>query len=86
MPGVTVGHGAIVASKSVVTGDVPAYSVIGGNPAKVIRYRFESDVIERLLAICWWDWSAEKISRNLQAIVNRDLDVLCAANAEPEII
>lgn len=86
MPGVTVGHGAIVASKSVVTCDVPAYSVVGGNPAKVIRYRFEPDVIEQLLAIRWWDWSAEKISRNLQAIVNRDLDALCAANAEPEII
>nr|WP_321529270.1 Vat family streptogramin A O-acetyltransferase [Sedimenticola selenatireducens] len=76
MPGVRVGSGAIIASKSVVTSDVPAYSVVGGNPAKVIRYRFDEDTIRELLAISWWDWSAEKITSNLEAIVGCDVSAL----------
>ncbi|MCH1918741.1 Vat family streptogramin A O-acetyltransferase [Shewanella sp. A3A] len=76
MPGVTIGSGAIIASKSVVTADVPPYSIVGGNPAKVIKYRFEPDTITQLLDIAWWDWSAEKITDNLEAIVGCDLQVL----------
>ncbi|MCH1923566.1 Vat family streptogramin A O-acetyltransferase [Shewanella sp. C32] len=76
MPGVTIGSGAIIASKSVVTADVPAYSIVGGNPAKVIKYRFEPDTITQLLDIAWWDWSAEKITDNLEAIVGCDLQAL----------
>ncbi|SEQ66091.1 virginiamycin A acetyltransferase [Amphritea atlantica] len=73
MPGVKVGCGAIIGSKSVVVSDVPAYSIVGGNPARVIRYRFDAQTISELLAIAWWDWSAEKITNNLQAIVGCDL-------------
>lgn len=80
MPGVTIGHGAIVASKSVVTQDVPAYSIVGGNPAKVLKYRFEQDTIAQLLAIAWWNWDAEKITHNLQAIIHNDLNALMSAN------
>lgn len=76
MPGVTIGSGAIIASKSVVTADVPAYSIVGGNPAKVIKYRFEQDTITQLLDIAWWDWSAEKITDNLETIVGCDLQAL----------
>ena len=61
MPGVKIGSGAIVASKSVVTKDVPPYAVVGGNPAQVIRMRFDEAVIRELLDISWWDWSAEKV-------------------------
>ncbi|MEH6815257.1 MAG: CatB-related O-acetyltransferase, partial [Pseudoalteromonas distincta] len=57
MPGVKIGSGAIIASKSVVTCDVPAYSVVGGNPAKVIKTRFDDKTINTLLDIAWWDWS-----------------------------
>jgi len=54
MPGVKIGNGAIVSSRSVVTADVPAYAIVGGNPAKVIKVRFASDVVKRLEEIAWW--------------------------------
>jgi virginiamycin A acetyltransferase len=76
MPGVTIGDGAIVAAKSVVVKDVAPYTIVGGNPAKCIRQRFEPEVIEALLLVAWWDWEIEKISRNLEAIVSADLDAL----------
>ncbi|EGR1072548.1 Vat family streptogramin A O-acetyltransferase, partial [Vibrio cholerae] len=78
MPGITIGDGAIVASKSVVTQDVPPYSIVGGNPAKVLKHRFEPHVADKLLAIAWWDWSAEKITENLKAITHNELDLLLA--------
>ena len=80
MPGINVGSGAIIASKSVVTNDVPAYSIIGGNPAKLIKYRFDEETIRELENIAWWDWDAEMISRNLEAIVDSDLEALRAAH------
>jgi virginiamycin A acetyltransferase len=76
MPGVKIGDGAIVAARSVVVSDVPAYSVVGGNPAKVIKQRFHDDVIKELLTVKWWDWSLEKITRNLPAIVGADTAAL----------
>lgn len=76
MPGVNVGDGAIVASRSVVVNDVPAYSIVGGNPARVIRQRFSQEVVNELLAIRWWDWPIDKITRNLTAIVGADLTML----------
>ncbi|MCS3424626.1 virginiamycin A acetyltransferase [Rahnella sp. BIGb0603] len=76
MPGVKVGNGAIVSSKSVVTGDVPAYAIVGGNPAKVIRYRFDSETIARLEQIAWWNWPVEKISAHLALITAGDVDAL----------
>ena len=76
MPGVKIGSGAIIASKSVVTNDVPAYSIVGGNPAKVIKKRFNETTINQLLAIAWWGWSSEKIAAHLDAITHADIDVL----------
>lgn len=76
MPGVRIGDGAIIASKSVVTNDVPAYSVAGGNPATIIKHRFDEGTINALLKIAWWDWSAERITENLEAIVDCDIDAL----------
>ena len=76
IPGVKIGDGAIIASKSVVTKDVPAYAVVGGNPAVVLKTRFEQAVIDELLQLAWWDWPAEKITRNLEAIVGGDLSAL----------
>jgi virginiamycin A acetyltransferase len=76
MPGVRIGDGAIVATKSVVVDNVPPYAVMGGNPARMIRMRFPDDVIAELLQIRWWDWDADKISRNLGAIRGSDLAAL----------
>ena len=84
MPGVKSGSGAIIASQSVVVSDVPAYSVVGGNPAKIIRHRFEENTIQALLKIAWWDWQAEKITEHLDAIVSHNLsDLRRAVDSEP---
>jgi virginiamycin A acetyltransferase len=73
MPGVTIGHGAIIAARSVVTHDVPPYAIVGGNPARTMRMRFDERTVERLLAVAWWDWPVDKISRNLDAIRGADI-------------
>jgi len=64
MPGITIGNGAVVGSGSVVTKDVEPYTIVAGIPAKVIRKRFNDDIIAKLETIKWWDWSYEKIKQN----------------------
>ncbi len=76
MPGVQIGHGAIVASKSVVTSDVSPYGIVGGNPAKLIRKRFDDELISLLLEIAWWDWPYESISQHVKTIFCGDLAAL----------
>lgn len=70
MPGVRIGHGAVVASGAVVVDDVPDYGIVGGNPAKVIRSRYSESDIARLLALAWWDWPAERLTRHLRTIMS----------------
>ncbi|MBE9067604.1 Vat family streptogramin A O-acetyltransferase [Leptolyngbya cf. ectocarpi LEGE 11479] len=76
MPGVQVGDGAIIAAKSVVVSDVAPYTIVGGNPAKYIRQRFDDETIQSLLTIAWWNWDIEKITRNLEKIVAADIESL----------
>ena len=76
MNGVTIGNGAIIAAGSVVVKDVPAYSIVAGNPAKVVKMRFDDKTIDRLQKIAWWDWDIEKITRHLKLICNLDIDQL----------
>lgn len=70
MPGVTIGDGAIIATKSVVTKDVEPYTIVGGNPAKLIKKRFSDDTISKLLELKWWDWDIEKITRNVDKLTS----------------
>lgn len=72
MPGVTIGDGAIIGSRSVVTKDVAPYEIVGGNPAQVIRKRFDENTIAFLLELKWWDWPIEKISKNVLHIMQAD--------------
>jgi virginiamycin A acetyltransferase len=76
MPGVKIGDGAVIAAKSVVTKDVPPYTVIGGNPACPIKQRFRDTEVAQLLEIRWWDWDIEKITRNIDKIMESDIQAL----------
>lgn len=73
MPGVEIGHGAIIAAGTVVKKPVPPYAVVAGNPGRVVKMRFDEATIERLLQIAWWDWEIGKINRNLKWICHADL-------------
>jgi len=74
LSGVRIGNGAVVGASSVVTKDVPAYTIVAGNPARVIRTRFSSERIEALERIAWWDWPREKIVANLPYLLGGALD------------
>lgn len=86
MQGVTIGHGAVVAANAVVTRDVPPYAIVGGVPAKVISYRFSPDIIERLLAVAWWDMPLSALANvpfhDIEAAVPA-IEAVRAAGAPP---
>lgn len=74
LSGVTIGDGAVVGAYSVVAKDVPPYAVVAGNPARIIRYRFNEKIIKQLLALQWWHWPIEKIRKSVY--------LLCSDNIE----
>lgn len=74
MSGVRVGDGAAIAANSCVTRDVPPYGIVGGNPAQLLRHRFDADTVERLLAIRWWEWSDERIAANVKTLCSGDVE------------
>ncbi len=76
MPGVRIGHGAIVASGSVVVDDVPDYGIVGGNPAKLIRTRYADADVARLLDLAWWDWPTEHLTAHLRTVMSGSVDQL----------
>jgi acetyltransferase-like isoleucine patch superfamily enzyme len=76
MEGITIENGAVVAAGSVVTKDVPPYAIVGGNPAKIIKYRFDEKIIENLLEMQWWDWDLEHIAEAMPLLLSTDIEGL----------
>lgn len=72
--GVKIGHGAVVAANAIVTKDVPPYAIVGGNPARVIRYRATEEQIAELLDIAWWDWPDEEVKAAVPLLTTDDID------------
>lgn len=73
MPGVKIGDGAVIGAGAVVGSDVPSYAIAVGNPARIVRMRFDDATITRLLRIAWWYWPVDKVTRNIDAITGNDL-------------
>jgi len=76
LPGVHVGDGAIIGANSVVSSDIAPYCIAAGNPCRVIRRRFDDELIQFLLQLKWWDWPREKIFENLELLTSPDLEKL----------
>ena len=74
MAGVTIGDGAIIATNATVTKDVAPYAIVGGNPAKEIRKRFDTATITKLIQLKWWNWDIEKITKNIQNLTNNKIE------------
>jgi virginiamycin A acetyltransferase len=82
LPGVTIGNGAIIGTEAVVGSDVPDYAVVVGNPAKVIKLRFNETDVADLLDIAWWNWPVQTITDNLAAIRGADVAALRQAQRD----
>lgn len=84
MPGVKIGDGAIIGTNSLITKDVEPYTIVGGNPAREIRKRFDDKTIQLLLALKWWDWDISKITDNLDIITSGNINQLKRIYKESE--
>lgn len=81
LSGVRIGDGAVVGSRAVVSRDVPPYAIVAGNPAQVVRTRFDDDRVARLLATRWWDWPDERVRSHVALLMAGDVDRFLAAAA-----
>lgn len=83
MGGVKIGNGALIGANSVVAKDIPPYAIAVGNPARVIKYRFDEETIKKLLAVKWWNWDAKKIADNLPLM--NDVEKFLELHYSPEL-
>lgn len=74
LSGVTIRSGAVIAARSVVAKDIPPYAVVAGNPARVVKYRFDPLEIDALMQIAWWSWPEEKIRDNVRLLCSENID------------
>ena len=87
LSGVCIGDGAVIAARSVVTKDVPPFAIVAGIPARIIRYRFDQNMIDRLLEIKWWNWADSKIKEYIDLLSSNDIiKFLCIVDGEGQDI
>jgi acetyltransferase-like isoleucine patch superfamily enzyme len=79
MSGVHIADGAVVAARAVVTKDVPPYAIVGGVPARILKYRFSFDVIQKFLKLKWWDWPDEKVKERMPLLLSTNYQELFKA-------
>jgi acetyltransferase-like isoleucine patch superfamily enzyme len=75
MSGVKIHNGSVIGTGSIVTKDVPPYSIVVGNPAKIVKYRFNPKQIESLLKIAWWDWTEDRIKTEAKTLWSNNIDI-----------
>jgi chloramphenicol O-acetyltransferase type B len=85
MSGVNIGDGAVIGARTVVTKDVPAYAIAAGNPARVVKMRFDEETIGRLLELRWWDWDDAKIEKYLLLMLSTEIEVFLKVAEDDEV-
>jgi Bacterial transferase hexapeptide (six repeats) len=86
LSGVTIGDGAVIAARAVVSRDVPPYAIAAGNPARIVRMRFPDDVIRKLLRLRWWDWDIDRVRRYIPLLMQPDIRAFLKACADEGLI
>lgn len=86
LSGVTIGDGAVIGTHLIVTKDVPPYAIVAGNPAKIIKYRFDTSTIQALLALQWWNWPLAKIKANINLLCSGQINQFVEQHAHRDVV